>query len=425
MAREHLPIQIGLPPEPAWQMSEPMPISYIAFVLGDEMPDPGEAFLAAGRAFEMAPQETEPLPIDDERVVWAFSLRIPRREARIMVWCERAEEGATPDGAASDAKWVVFVETLLDTARPVDDAISLAATAARTAGDRTTLLYDPSLGVAWRPAEFRELFFSDDSVDSGRSTTLVDERHLYRVELTARDRTNGPYWIATVGLARLAKPELEMLEVPVSLVRAALETIDALAARFVAEDLPAAGIPFEAGPDLRLALVPAAELMETLPVGAPGDAADRRGIPRGPRAAICAASKRGAFRQIWVSPTVELARLASNDTGLFLATRVVDVRATIARRTWSDFMAAHARDGAHHASAFLAKIARGVTDGERSHVWVAVASVAVDGGRGLLGRSGSEAVAVDFSLADVGDWRVVGLRADLPEVGPESAALLR
>ncbi|MEY5033321.1 MAG: hypothetical protein RL354_2352, partial [Planctomycetota bacterium] len=57
MAREHMPIQIGLPPEAAWAMAQPAPISYIAFVEGDELPDPGDAFTAAGESFGVAPQD--------------------------------------------------------------------------------------------------------------------------------------------------------------------------------------------------------------------------------------------------------------------------------------------------------------------------------------------------------------------------------
>ena len=37
---------------------------------------------------------------------------------------------------------------------------------------------------------------------------LVDERHLYRIELAAQDREQGPFWITTVGLARVARPGL-------------------------------------------------------------------------------------------------------------------------------------------------------------------------------------------------------------------------
>ncbi len=421
MAREHMPIQIGLPDEPAWQVAEPAPISYIAFIAGDETPDPGEAFIAAGQAFGVAPQDAEPVPVEDDRVAWAFGFRVPQREARVMVWCERAIEGATPhvpgsDGAASDAKWVVWIETILEASRPLDDAVALAATVARAGGQRTLLLYDPALGVAWKPQDFQQIFLDG---------SLVDERHLYRVELVARDRANGPYWIATVGLARAGKPELEMLEVPVAQVRAALELVDALAARFVSEELPHAGVPFEAGPGLKIAIVPAHEVIETLAPGAAGHASDRTGLPPGPRAAICAAGKRGSFRQVWVTPTDELARLARNETGLFLALRVIVARERIARGTWPKFVRALAEHGANPTAVFLAKVARADADGGApEHLWLAVSRADERGGSGILARDGANPAPVDFAIADVGDWRVVGLSADLREVGPESAELL-
>ena len=417
MARDHMPIQIGLPPVTAWHVAEPSSISYIAFIAGEALPDPGEAFIAAGRAFGSAPLETEAIAIDDERVAWAFGFHIARREARIIMWCERAVDGATPDGAAQNAKWVVFLETLLEPTRAVDDAIALAATVARVAGERTLLVYDPLLGTAWKPEEFVELFL-DESEHRG---ALLDERHLYRVELNARDRVNGPYWISTVGLARVSKPELEMLEVPVADVRAALELIDALAARFVSEDMPAAGAPFEAGPDLRIALVPAAEAVQTLAHNAPGDATDRRALV-GPRAALCAAGKRGSFKQIWITPFDELGRLTRNEAGLFLAPRVAQVRAFRAQSTWSMFVSAFANNPP--SAVFLAKVARDRTDGEREHMWLTVSEATHEGGCGTPDRSTTAGEILHFHHGDISDWRVVGLRSDVAEVGPESAAIL-
>ena len=419
MSREHMPIQIGLPPEAAWEVAEPAPISYIAFVVGEEMPDPGAAFVAAGESFGTAPQDVEPLPIEDDRVVWAFAFALPGRAARVMLWCEHAIEGASPDGRAGEAKWVVFAETLLEASRAVDDAVALAATVARTGGARTRIVYDPGLGVAFARADIDRLFI--DSAE-GRAGELVDERHLYRVELVARDRAKGPFWISTVGLARVARPELEMLEVPLGDVRAALELVDALAARFVGEALPHAGVPFEAGPGLRLALVPAHEVIETLAAGAAGDAGDRRGLPRGPRAAICAAGRRGAFRQVWITPFDELAQLSRNEAGLFLAPRVSVVRERAARGSWGAFAAAFARP--HGEAVFLAKVARGEREGERTHVWLAVDRADRDGGHGTLAMATGATETVPFAIGQVGDWRIVGLRPDLAEVGPESAGLL-
>ena len=430
-SRDHLPIQIGLPLEREWQVAEPAPLSYIAFIAGEQMPDPGEAFLAAGCAFASEPRDVEPLPIDDDQVAWAFGFRVARREARVLVWCERAQPGQTPDGAVSDACWVILVETLLDATRPVEDAIALAATAAAAGGARTLLLYDPTLGVTWHRREFSQLFLGENA----NAGALVDERHLYRIELTARDTSKGPYWLSSVGLARLAKPELELLEVPVTHVRAALELLDALAARFITNDLPDAGVPFEAGPALSIALVPAREVIETLSAGAAGDANDRRALPPGPRAVVCAAQQRGAFRKVWMPPLEELQRLAAHETGLYLAPRVVDVRQRLARQTWGAFVAAHAARDAQSTAVFVAKVslalgtdsvARASRDDsdERAHVWVEVSTLSNESGSGVVTGDASAARAVTFASTDVGDWRILGLRPDLAEVGPESATLL-
>ena len=422
MAREHMPIQIGLPEEPAWAVGEPAPITYIAFVTGDEMPDPGSAFLAAGESFGVAPQDAEPVPVEDDRVAWAFAFALPNRTARVMVWCEHAVEGATPDGQASEAKWVVFIETILEGSRAVEDAVALAATVVRIGASRMRLLFDPGIGITWKHADARRLFVAE-SGDAARGG-LIDQRSLYRVEVVANDRERGPFWITTVGLARVAKPELEMLEVPATLLRSALELVDALAARLVEEDPAYAGVPFEAGLGLRVALVPAQEACETIAAGVPGGPSDRRGGSQHPRAAICAAGKRGSFRPVWVPPLDELARLSRNETGLYLAPRVALVRERLALASWSRFVEARSANRAAAGAVFLAKIARGETLGERSHVWVLVEHAHAQGGRGMLSSDGASAERIDFAVSAVGDWRVMGFGPDLPEVGPESAGLL-
>jgi len=63
-------------------------------------------------------------------------------------------------------------------------------------------------------------------------------------------------------------------------------------------------------------------------------------------------------------------------------------------------------------------------DGRRDPVWVSIDSIGAERGSGLLSRTTGAAERVEFALADLGDWRIVGLSAEVPEVGPESAGLL-
>ena len=114
----------------------------------------------------------------------------------------------------------------IEVGRAADDAVALAATVCRAGGARTRLLLDPGLGVVLSRADIERLFLSEPT------GALVDQRSLYRIELVARDRERGPFWITTVGLARIAKPELELFEVSRDSLRSALELVDALAARF-------------------------------------------------------------------------------------------------------------------------------------------------------------------------------------------------
>ncbi len=446
MSREHMPIQIGLPPKSDWRVAGAAPISLVAFVAGDELPDPGDAFLAAGRAFGVEPTAAEPMPVDDPSIHWAFSFEIAGRGSRILMWCEDAREGESPDGRAPDARFAVAVQTILEPSTVDDfaraqaarqavwpaslaDFIRLAATAATAAGrDRTRLLFDPELANFYAPDDCARLFLGDESGGSAAGA-LADERHLYRIELRARG-AGAPLWISTVGLARVGKPELEMLEVPHELAEAALQVVDALAARFVSEDLPDAGAPFEAGPALSLALVPAKEAAETVSPEVAGSPADRARFGDAPRAAICAAGQRGAFRKAWVPPTDELRDLAHLSTGLYLSRRVIEVRERHARATWADFAAAFA---AHHArpsppTGWFAAVARPRPDplamGEfiREHVNIRVESATPTGGRGapLDGTA-----AFDFSVDDVSDWEAVGVHAPDERLGPYEANRLR
>ncbi|MFN5496792.1 MAG: hypothetical protein ACK5C3_09490, partial [bacterium] len=127
MAREHQPIQIGLPPESAWRVAEPAPISIVAFVDGGELPDPGDAFLAAGRAFGAEPTSVEPLPVDEPSIHWAFSFEVAGRTSRVLLWCEAARPGQSPDNRAPDARHLIVVQAILEPSTP-DDAARAAAT---------------------------------------------------------------------------------------------------------------------------------------------------------------------------------------------------------------------------------------------------------------------------------------------------------
>jgi hypothetical protein len=461
MSREHAPIEIGLRPEVAWRTERVEPITLVAFVAGDELPDPGEAFLSLGSAFRVEPTNARPVPSDDPALAWAVAFDIPGRAGAVLMWCERVDPGHTPDGRAPDARWAIGIESVLERSSGDDreraiarglaawpasvaDFVALAAAAAGCVDRaRLRILYEPALARSFAASDCARLFLGDGVAPGA----LVDERFLYRVE--ARMRTpETPAWISTVGLARLARPELEVLEVPPALVGAALELVDALAARLVTEEPPHPGVPIEVGEQLSVALVPAHEAAETIAADAPGGRADRIHLAPISRAAICAAGQRGSFRRVWVAPIAELERLAQNETGLFLALRVVEVRERIARDTWPRVAAAFADRPRDRDTVFMAKIAleraavASGTEGEpehepehehehehepkpdapRAHVWLRVEAADASGGRGISAEvaGGSRA----FTLADIGDWRVIGLFDERPNLGPDDASFL-
>lgn len=428
MAKEHAPIQIGLPDEPKWRVAEPMATALVAFLGRETPPDPGEVFLAAARAFGGEPGEVEPLPIEDERVPWGFAFGAPGREARVLIWCERADPAHAPDPTARDARWVLSLETLLDGRGPVEDFACLLDLMRGAAGDSLRLILDPTLGAAWRADELAGLL-------AERGANL-DERQLYRIEVFSR-APQGAYWLSTVGLARVAKPELEILEVPAANLREALELLDAVAARLVTEDAPHAGVAFEAGPQLEIALVPAREVAETVAPEHPGGLSDRRGDPAQPRAALCAPRPRGAFRAVWGPPLEALAALADGSRALVLAARVARVRERQARATYADFASVLPEAVRAGARAFVRVASRASSSAADAppHVWLEVREADGAGGRGTVVRT-SEPGGVDPAPAagegwldyrrdEVVDWRIEGLRPRLPVAGPGDAHLLR
>lgn len=435
MAREHLPIQIGLPRESAWEMEEYPSSRYVAFVCGDELPDPADAFDALGESFGVAPQDIAPLPTNADEVQWAFRCRIPGRTSPILVWCERVGAADIPDGEVADARWSILVEALLELADPLLDAARLGAIVARAGGTRTRLMLNPDLGVVYRIDEMKRLFLAK------RAGEFLDERHLFRVEIGARDRAHGPFWLTTVGLHRVARPEMEMLEIPADELHAALAMVDAIAARFVSTPLPAAGVPFEAGAGLLVALVPVAEVIETISPEMPGGPSDRVKLPRAPRAAICAAGKRGAFRPVWVPPHEVLQKLTRGESGLLRSERETEVQERLARLEWPAFLHALSSRAQHPARQFYAKVAETSADDVVEHVWLEVVEANEDSVYGRkLGADGLRAGAVEASTASeanslvsapitrLSDWAVTGVitpKAASPiEVGPQTASLL-
>ena len=235
-----------------------------------------------------------------------------------------------------------------------------------------------------------------------------------------------------------------MLEIPAEELRPALELLDALASRLATEPLPGAGVPFEAGVDLRIALVPAAEAAETLDAGMPGSLEDRKRLARGPRAAVCAAGKRGSFRAVWMPPHDELQAIARGERALFLAPRVVEVRERRARAEWGAFVASFAEHGAGGARAHYAKVAVANSDANSGdgveHMWIEVESADANGVRGVADRgetdgpdgrpSASRAASqIACPMDRVGDWLVRGVIVPgypTPvDATPESASILR
>jgi hypothetical protein len=445
MSREHRPLNIGEAPTDPWRVDQPDSCCYIAFVAGEDLPDPGDAFDAILATFGVEPEDIEPIGLDDAAVAWSFLCSIKGRANRVLIWCERANPAHTPDDEARDARWCLVIETILEFGSPVVDAARLAATVARMGGQRTLLVFTPDLAMIFRANEIERLFLRQPV------GALLDERHLFRIEVvgsagateTTADRTHAPqtYWLRTHGLHRVGRPELEMFEIPHDELRPALDLLNMLGSRIATEPLPEPGTPFEVGPQLQITLVPVDEVIETLDPTAAGGARDRGPELRGQRAAVCAVGKRGSFRAVWMPPHDVLQMVLRGNAGYFVSEGIMRVRETMARRAWPAFTELFVARASYPEARFYAQIEIPAGRADASGIsiavddlWIEVTAATNEEVRGVVVTHRSEGAPRDQGeemhapIAALANWKIISLRIpgreQLVDVTAEEAGIL-
>lgn len=255
------------------------------------------------RVFGEATVEAIPMP---EPVRWAVAVHSaqPGRPT-CLLWAEQADPAAVSGGpvGTADAEVVVGIETLLPAPEAGDPwAAWLEMARALDSIGADGPMLDPLTG-RWFDRELLEAWFTE--ADSPEAPGLPDEL-LWSVRAARREGGRG-VWLTTEGLARIGRPELEMLEAPEELADVAAALLDGLAGLSCECPAPRRRA-WTIGPDLVVSAQSPEEVLETThetSAGARGRRGGRASSAPGDTTGsvvVCGGEPRGSYRRVWTSP---------------------------------------------------------------------------------------------------------------------------
>ncbi len=332
--------------EDPWELSEPAASGWVVFWPHPEPPtrdEIGSAFAAwLGHELEgESPEESE------DGTLWAFTFQMEGLEVPALVWAEDAQalEGEEVDEAIRRCRWVIRLQALLPFEGAHEAYFRLVALLAAGIGDAPGLL-DVVTGHFLPRSVLESSFLAPEA--------MPQECWLWRVSgaglASPTQEGDHPTMLFTTGLWRCGRPELELLELPASHVRAGLILLDALAGLLLEDPMPQAGEVFEAGPGLPVTLQPWREVAATMDAGAPGSAAFRAAAAQadepspllGVRAVICHPEPVGAYRRTWTWPREAIAAIESGQAALYATEHSTRASTRRAQRRWEAFATAFA-----------------------------------------------------------------------------------
>jgi len=329
-----------------WQLPEANPSGWVLFWPHDEAPtkeEIGSAF-AAWLGHEIEGESPED---DEDGALWAFTFHIEGLPAPAMAWAEQAQplEGEDVEEVIQKCRWVVRLQAMLPFEDPHEGYFRLVAMLAGAIGDAPGLL-DAVTGHYLPRSVLESGFLAPEA--------LPHERWLWRVSgagiAAPTDGSVQPTMLFTTGLGRCGRPELELLELPSTHIRAGLILLDAMAGLLLEGDMPAPGEIFEAGPGLPITLQPWREVAATIEDGVPGSTAFRSaaGVSGdaspllGVRAVICHPEPLGALRKTWSWPRDAVMAIESGQAALYATEHATKAGLRRAQRRWETFATAFA-----------------------------------------------------------------------------------
>ncbi len=346
-----------------WAVDDAHPTTLIALWPGDDPPMMTEVIAA------FAAHVGEPVSIVDDRMsgdaatLFNAVVAVPRIETELAIWAEVAQEldaGELDDPAAAACRWIVGLETILDASEPLGHFAAVMRLLAGACADIPAVL-DVNCR-RWYPRAALDTTFSTDDEPPAAVLWIG-----HVVEPAGEHRGN---WIHTHGLHRCSLPELEMLDVPDTLVPVAVQLLDTIAGRMLEVMIPPPGEPYAIGPGLDVTFRPWQEVAPDVADG-PGGMAARTDDPDNPhdahmgvRAVVCGAEV--------------LQRIAAGDGAYFLSSHETNRLARRARAAWPTLTAiglppVGATDAAPTVQVLVkAGLGADGADDEREHLWFAV-----------------------------------------------------
>jgi uncharacterized protein YegJ (DUF2314 family) len=402
-----------------WDL-EQEPTQLIAFWPG-EAPTQTEvlAGLAAMHGDSLSPQDVDHEP----PVLWSVAITLPGIEKPVILWSEPAQPvppGEFEDPRAEQAQWVIGLQVLLDPDDPLSEFITLLKTVHGGLPESLGVL-DTNTTHYHSRAQLQELV---------GGPVEPSAEILWTIHCIGDPRNNdGTGWLHTHGLQRCGRPELEMLDVPLSSGSAAGHMLNHIAQRVLEEFVPEPGEPFEVGTGMTVTFQPWQTIVAQPLDLRCGGKVDREGSSgeahNGVRAVVCDSEPRGVFRKLWTWPETAIRQWESGQCVLYLTNRATKRQAAQAQLSWPEFATAFAtcaalprRVASQPNAAFVVKAGfeknlpdSSDDDSAREHLWFEVQSI--DGDR-AHGELLNQPVAVDLNQGEIvsiartqlSDWKV-------------------
>lgn len=347
----------------SWALPEDEPTALIALWPGDTAPTMTEVLAAFGAHIGRDVRVVDELDPEDPSVLFCAVIDVPGREEPVLLWAEPARplaDDELDDPAARACRWVVGVETVLDTDDPHASFWSLMRLIAEPFEDVPAIADLNS--ERWHPRESL-----DRALASGVEPPLSVLWMIHVVQWSDADDDTGA-WIHTHGLQRCGLPELEMLEVPPGCIEPAVALLETIAGRLLDGAVPAPGEPYAVGPQLQVTLEPWQDAAPRV-TDAPGGPDDRTGEDNphvGVGAVICASRE--------VLDCIERGQGA-----YFLSPRESERQARLAQAGWPELAGAFSKLRDEDVQFYLKAGLAGGEDGrEREHLWFVVRRIEGD-----------------------------------------------
>ena len=372
----------------------------------------------AGRKVELHGAEVGP---EDSGLLWSAVFTIEGLAAPIFVWLEETDTPAAQHAAEAagvpEHQWTMVWQTRLEG----KDAVMEWGMVLRTIGwswPGTPAVHDLELSRWIMREDVLEPLLADQQLEPAIES-------LWWVSASQRMQ-DAPAWLKTNGMNRLGLPELEFLEVPVSLVPTTAHLLDELAARIVEDGPPPPGTRMAIGPEMELRAVPPREVLHVLPPEMPGQLDDRE--PDAPPSIVFTGPEKiGATRATWPPATNILQRLAEEPCVVYRSTRTTKRRSHLAQQSWDELGMIHAKLKRLGVEALVAVKAVFGPEASREHCWVRISTLQGNSVTGVLdadtrivpGLKAGDTHQVNRE--EISDWCVV---LDQSRFDPESLPAL-